>query len=123
MVNCLFSFLLSTVLGFLSGMGIGGGSLLMLWLIAAAHMEPAAARTVNLAFFLPGAIVSSLFHRKQGTLPVRKLLPALVAGCIAAWVFSGLSQDLDTRMLRKLFGFLLLAVGLRELFYRPRNMR
>lgn len=112
-----------TVLGFLSGLGVGGGSLLMLWLTLVVNMEHSIARTINLLFFIPSAIVASLFRWRQGSLDLKKILPAILAGCAAAAVFAWLSTQLDISILKKLFGVLLLATGLRELFYRPRKAR
>ena len=57
------SLLVGTVLGFLSGLGIGGGSLLILWLTMVLDMEQSAARFVNLLFFLPSASVSCYFRK------------------------------------------------------------
>lgn len=112
-----------TALGFLSGLGVGGGSLLMLWLTVVLHMEHTVARTINLMFFLPSALVSCLFRWRQGVLPLQKVLPAILAGCICAGLFARLSAVIDTALLKKLFGALLLLTGLRELFYRPRKAR
>lgn len=110
-----------TVLGFLTGLGIGGGSLLILWLTMALNLPQETARTINLLFFLPSALLASLFRAKQGTLVVRKILPAILSGCVAAVLFSFLGSSLDTRLLRKAFGVLLLVTGLRELLYRPKG--
>ena len=67
-------FPVAIILGFLAGLGVGGGSLLMLWLTAVANMDYAVARTVNLLFFLPTALIASLFHKKQGSLNLQKVL-------------------------------------------------
>lgn len=115
--------LVGSVLGFLAGLGVGGGSLLMLWLTVVLNLEHNAARVINLLFFLPSAVIATLFRWKQGTLDVKKVLPAIVSGCIAAAVFSILSTRIDVSLLKKLFGILLLITGLRELFYRPRKAR
>lgn len=124
MLNSLpVTLLVSTVLGFLAGLGIGGGSLLMLWLTAILGMEHPAARGINLLFFLPCAVISCLFRWKQGKLKFRHVLPAIISGCISAAVFAWLSGTIRLDVLQKLFGILLLATGLRELFYRPRNAR
>lgn len=112
--------LVSTCLGILTGLGVGGGSLLILWLTLVLGWEPEAARSVNLLFFLPGALVSCLLRGKQGQLSVKKLLPAIIAGCACGAVFAWASNGWDTALLRKLFGFLLLLTGLRELTYRKR---
>ena len=45
-----------TILGFLAGLGIGGGSLLILWLTMVLGMPQPEARFINLLFFLPAAI-------------------------------------------------------------------
>ena len=50
-----FSITVGILLGFLTGLGTGGGSLLVLWLTLVLHMDPAQARVVNLMFFLPAA--------------------------------------------------------------------
>lgn len=114
------SMAVGAVLGFLAGLGVGGGSLLMLWLTLVCGMEPTQARCVNLLFFLPCAVISSLFRLRQGALPLKKLGSAIALGCVAAAVGSFLCANLDTSLLRKLFGALLLVTGVRELLFRPR---
>ena len=113
--------LIGTILGFLSGLGIGGGSLLILWLTLVLDMEQAAARSVNLLFFLPAAAVACYFRKKQGTLDLKKMLPAIGAGCIGALLGTRIGSILDTRLLRKGFGVLLLATGLREILWTRKN--
>ena len=110
-----------TILGFLSGLGVGGGSLLILWLTLVLGWEQAAARSLNLLFFLPAAVVSCFFRWKQGAVDVRKILPAVIAGCIAVVLANYLGRNLDTEVLKKLFGGLLILTGLRELFYKPKR--
>lgn len=111
------------LLGVLAGMGVGGGSLLILWLTLVLGMEHSAARTVNLLFFLPSALIASLFRWKQGTLQYKKVIPAVLAGTAAAAVFSLISHQVQIDRIQKLFGVLLLVTGLRELFYRPRKAK
>ena len=115
--------LVSTILGFLSGLGVGGGSLLMLWLTLAVGMEYPPARTLNLLFFLPSAIIATIFRWKQCDLPLYKVLSAAAAGCICAGIFAYIGKQMDIALLKKLFGVLLLFTGVRELFYRPRKAK
>ena len=112
---------LGTLLGFLSGLGIGGGSLLMLWLTLVLDMQQTAARTVNLLFFLPSAAVACCYRKKQGTLDVKKMLPAIAGGCIGALLGTWLGSALDTLWLKKGFGILLLITGIREIFWKPKK--
>ena len=113
------SFIVGTLLGFLSGLGIGGGSLLMLWLNFVIDMDADTARTVNLMFFIPSALSASVlrgFGREK--LQWRTILPGALAGCSAAILLSFFRDSLDATVLRKGFGVLLIAAGLRELMYR-----
>jgi len=113
------SLMVGTVLGFLSGLGIGGGSLLILWLTMALGMGQAAARTVNLLFFLPAAAVSCYYRKKQGTLKWKKMVPAILSGCFGALVGTRIGSMLDMTVLKKGFGLLLLATGIREILWKP----
>ena len=73
MVDSLWVILpVAVVLGFLSGLGTGGGSLLILWLTMVANMAPAEARAMNLLFFLPSAAISCAIRWKNGNLPLKK---------------------------------------------------
>jgi uncharacterized membrane protein YfcA len=117
------SILIGIVLGFLSGLGIGGGSLLILWLTLIMQMPQKLAATINLMFFIPSALIACLFRFKQQKLDIKRVLPALIGGCAGAIVFSVVSSRIDTDLLRKPFGILLLITGIREIFYRPRKAK
>ena len=112
---------ISTALGFLSGMGVGGGSLLLLWLTLIVGMEPATAKFINLLFFLPSAAAACCFRWKQGSLHVRKILPAILGGCLGAVLGSMTVNGLPITALRKAFGILLIATGIREVLYKPKK--
>ena len=112
--------LVGTLLGFLAGLGIGGGSRLILWLTVVVQLDPQTARGINLLFFLPSALIAICFRWKQGVVDLKKVFPAMVSGCAAALAFSWLGSNLNLELLKKLFGGLLILTGLRELFYRAR---
>lgn len=113
--------IVGTVLGFLAGLGVGGGSLLMLWLTFVLGMDHEIARGINLLFFLPSALIAICFRWKQGVIHWKQIFPAMIAGCIAALLFSWLGSAMDMTLLKKLFGGLLIFTGLRELFYRQKK--
>lgn len=117
------SVIIGILLGFLSGLGIGGGSLLILWLTVVLRTDPQIARSINLLFFIPAALIVCAFRIKKGTLKLKPLLPAIMAGCIASAVFSWLSTILNVLNTKKIFGIILIATGIRELRYRERNAK
>lgn len=110
--------IVGTLLGFLSGLGIGGGSLLIIWLTVVLGTDPLAARSMNLLFFIPSALIACGLRVKQRQLRIKPFLPAILAGCTAAGIFSWISTTVDIEILKKLFGAVLIAAGLRELFFR-----
>ena len=115
--------IVGAVLGFLSGLGVGGGSLLILWLTLIQAVDPTVARGINLLFFLPCALIAAIFRWKQGSLPLKKIYPAILTGCASALVFSAVGTRLNTAILKKLFGGLLMITGIREFFYKPNRKR
>ena len=117
------AFPIAVILGFLAGLGVGGGSLLMLWLTLICTLPYENARILNLLFFIPSAVIASIFRLRQGSLTLKKVLPAMIAGSVAAGIFSWISKGIDTTYIEKGFGILLLITGLRELLYMPKEKK
>ena len=116
MLTFLLAILAGLVCGVLSGFGIGGGSLLMVWMTAVLLMEQKAAQGINLLYFLPTAACALIFHAKNRQLCWRAILPAAIAGCAAAIPGALLAAQIEMALLRKLFGGFLLAVGAVEIW-------
>ena len=110
----ILALLVGAATGVLSGCGIGGGSLLILYLTAVAGVEQYTAGGVNLLYFLccaPTALVSHIRHKRiEWEAVVWCTLCGAVTSLAAAFVASAIS----TNLLRRLFGVLLLYVGVRE---------
>ena len=115
------SVLAGGVCGLLSGFGIGGGSLLMIWMTAVLQMAQRDAQAVNLLFFLPTAAASLIFHVRNRQIRWDAAVPAILAGLVTAAGGALAASLLDASMLRKLFGVFLLFVGLSELFRKPKQ--
>ena len=123
MVTFLIPLLIASLLGFLAGMGVGGGSLLLLWMTQVAMIPQEQAKLLNLLFFLPAAAVSTLFRKKQKITRPDVTRPGIIAGCIAAAITSIFARYLDLDLMKKLLGGLLILTGLKEIFYRPRKAK
>jgi len=118
-----FTVFVGIVLGFLSGLGIGGGSLLIIWLTAVLDWTIRNARAVNLLFFLPAALIACFIRYRHGTLNWKTVMPAMISGCVFAVAGSVIAGQVNTETLQKLFGILLILAGAKELFYRERKAR
>ena len=117
----MLTFFVGAILGFLSGLGVGGGSLLLLWMTLVVGADPDTARVMNLMFFLPCAIIATAFRWKQAKPDLRLLLTAASAGLLGALLGNCLSPILPRPLLKKAFGVLFLLAGIREISYRPKQ--
>ncbi len=106
--------------GILSGFGIGGGSLLMVWLTAVVAMDQKAAQGINLLYFLPTSLGALIFHIKNKMICWKAVIPAALCGCVTAALAAWLASSMDVSLLRKLFGGFLLVVGVMEFFKKPK---
>lgn len=108
------------VTGVLSGWGIGGGSLLMLYATTLRGMEQGAAQGINLLYFLPVSAGALPGHIRGGLVDRHTFLYCVLGGlptaALAAWIAPGL----DASLLKKIFGAFLLLIGLRELFAKEK---
>ena len=114
------NFLVGTALGFLSGLGVVGGSLLLLWMTLVVGADPDQARVMNLMFFLPSAIIATAFRWKQAKPEWHHILPAAGAGLLGAVIGNLIAPCIHRELLRKAFGVLFLLTGWKELRYRPK---
>lgn len=106
--------------GILSGFGIGGGSLLMVWLTAVVAMGQKTAQGINLLYFLPTSLGALIFHIKNKMICWKAVIPAALCGCVTAALAAWLASSMDVSLLRKLFGGFLLVVGVMEFFKKPK---
>jgi uncharacterized membrane protein YfcA len=110
------AFLVGTAAGVLSGCGVGGGTLLLIYLTAFAGVGQVQAQGVNLAYFLPCSAAALYSHLKNKQVERTAFLPAAAAGCLCTLPAAWLATALDAAALRRIFGAFLIAVGLREMF-------
>lgn len=116
----LMDILVGAVLGFLSGLGVGGGSLLLLWLTLVAGIPQDQARLMNLMFFLPCALIATILRRKEPKPPRSITLTAVFFALLGAFLGNAIGDVLNTELLKKAFGVLFILCGLRELRWKPK---
>jgi hypothetical protein len=102
--------------GVLSGFGVGGGTLLLVYLTAWAGADQHLAQGINLLYFLPAGLMALPAHAKNGYLERAALLPAILTGLLCAAAGAWAATALDAALLRKCFGGFLIIIGIYELF-------
>ena len=102
--------------GIISGMGIGGGTILIPALLFFTDITQQQAQGVNLIYFVPTAITALITHQKKGNLDWKTAKPLAVLGLAGAAAGAFLAVSLESELLRKIFGGFLFLMGLSEIF-------
>ncbi len=121
MAPWLAAVLAGAVTGVLSGFGVGGGTLRLIYLTAILGMDQHQAQGINLLYFLPAAALALPAHFKNGFVEKKALLPAVAAGLVSSALAAWAATALDVALLRKCFGVFLLYIGLSELFRKKQG--
>ena len=117
----LLNLIIGLVTGILSGFGIGGGSLLVLYLTAFAGVEQTIAGGINLLYFIGCAPAALWGHIRRHTIVLRAVLWCVPAGILAVLVIATVKQNIEINLLRRLFGLLLIVIGIQEWRFGKQN--
>lgn len=102
--------------GIIGAMGLGGGAVLIIYLTLFAETEQLKAQGINLLFFIPIATVAVLIYSKKKQIKwktVIKISLCGVFGTVVGWYFA---DFLGGEITAKVFGALLILLGIREIF-------
>ncbi len=113
--------LVGILTGIVSGCGIGGGSLLMLYLTVFMQIPTRTAAGVNLLYFLfcsPAALFS---HIKNRLVETDGLWCCIAAGVACAVGGALLAANMPLDWAKRLFGVLLIYIGIRELMAKDKS--
>lgn len=104
------------VSGIISGMGMGGGTILILLLSLFLGLEQHVAQATNLIFFVPTSIAAIITNFKQKCIDVKLGLIIGGIGMIGAIIGAKLAQVTDSKSLRKYFGIFLAIIAIKEIY-------
>ena len=112
--------MLTAVIGFLSGiisgMGIGGGAILIPALIMTQGIEQKLAQGINLVYFIPTAVFALIIHIKNKNVELKTAAVISACGIIGAIGGSFIAMHMNNDILRRMFGIFLLLIGIREIY-------
>lgn len=104
--------------GILSGFGIGGGTLLMLYLTIIADIPQQTASATNLLYFIACAPLALISHIKNKLIDKKAFIFCVLSGVPMCIFASFIADKIPLDILKKLFGVFLLYVGFKELFQK-----
>jgi len=107
--------------GTISGMGIGGGTLLIPALGIFFGMGQQSAQSINLLYFIPTAAIAVITHKKSGNIETKGIFKLIMFGLLGAAIGASLAMWINPEMLKKIFGFFLFVIGTIEIFKKGRD--
>jgi len=107
--------------GIISGMGIGGGTILIPALVLFVKPGQHIAQSVNLIFFIPTAMIALIIHIKNKNIDFKMAVPITLAGLIGAFFGSRFAVSLSSAALKKWFGIFLLIMGCYEMIRKGKR--
>ena len=114
--------LIGLITGIASGMGFGGGSILIIILTAFLGFSQLHAQGINLLFFIPIGALALAIHFKNATVDKKAAGLAIGFGIIGAILGSVIARTLaSVNILHKLFALAILIIGITELFAKSKR--
>ncbi|MDE6691419.1 MAG: sulfite exporter TauE/SafE family protein [Clostridia bacterium] len=102
--------------GVIGGMGMGGGTILIPALTILLGVNQHLAQATNVIAFLPMAALALPAHKKNGLLRTDDVWEIIIPALITTVLGGLLMAALPTEVLKKLFGFFLVALAVKQSF-------
>lgn len=114
-ISALLAGLLSGILG---GMGLGGGGILIIYLSLFTDTKQLTSQGINLLFFIPIGLLALIIYAFKKQIKWKAALKFAVWGLFGSLTGLYLTDFLGGKITGKLFGGLLILLGINEIFKR-----
>lgn len=121
--------IIGAISGIFSGVGMGGGTILIFLLTTFLNLEQHIAQATNLIYFVPTAISAIIVNYKDKNIDIKLAIMISLYGIIGAVIGAIISINTDVNKLRKFFGIFLAIIAIHEIYtlfrqyklYKKRN--
>ena len=108
--------LIGLAAGIISGMGIGGGMILIPAAVFFLSLSQKDAQSVNLFYFLPTAIAALIVHTKNKRVEYPKTLWLVISGIPCSMLGAYAALKMSNELLGRFFGVFLAVFGVAEIY-------
>ncbi len=102
--------------GIVTGLGLGGGTILIIGLTLFMGTEQLVAQAVNLIFFIPTAVTGIILNTKQKNVKWNTAFKVIIASVIGAIIGASIATQVSVVILRKMFGIFLGMIAIYETY-------
>lgn len=107
---------IGVISGIVSGMGMGGGTILIFLLTFVCNIEQHIAQATNLIFFIPTSIIAIIVNIKNKNIDIKLGIYTAIFGILGAIIGANIAIYTDVNKLRKLFGVFIIIIVLHEIY-------
>ncbi len=112
----MLEFFTGIISGMVSGIGMGGGAILILVLSVFMGIDQHIAQATNLVFFIPTSISAIITTIKEKLINWKIGLPVAISGVVGAIIGAKISVKLDVKYLKRYFGIFLILITIYEIY-------
>jgi len=105
----------------LAGLGVGGGGLLVLYLTLVLSTPQLQAQGANMLFFVAASGASMIIHVRKRNIDWHVVAICAAFALVGAYFGSPIAANMETNLLRKIFGGFLVLSGLIVLFKKQKK--
>lgn len=109
-------YVIGIIAGVVGGLGMGGGTILILLLTIFMSVEQNVAQGSNVVFFIPTAISALFILIKHKQVKFKIAIPICLWGLVGTFIGSTISSKLETNILRKCFGVFLIIIAIYQIY-------
>ena len=109
--------LVGIISGIVSGMGMGGGTILIPFLTCFLGVNQIIAQASNIIFFIPTSIIATIVNIKNKKIKWNVAIPLAIFGIIGAIFGSLIANKLNVSLLRKGFAIFLVLIAFYQIIY------
>ena len=107
---------IGVISGIVGGLGMGGGTVLILFLSLFLNIEQHVAQSTNIIFFVPTAIAAIVVNFKNRNINLKIAIPVCLWGIVGAFLGACISMKMNMNLLRKCFGIFLILVAIYQTY-------
>ena len=119
--------MIESIVGFFTGviasLGLGGGFILIIYLVDILGVDQIAAQGINLVFFLPIAVLSLIMHTKNKMVEWHTVPAASIFGALGALLGTLIALNINSKYIKIGFAVMLIIVGVKEIFFQEKSKK
>lgn len=109
-------FLVGIISGIVTGLGMGGGSILIMFLSSFFGFDQHIAQSANLVFFIPTSIIVIMINLKRKNIVLQDICLVIFFGILGTLIGSKISIITDSDNLKRYFAIFIFAILIYEIY-------